>query len=243
LPKAFKIIPALTNWEEILYLTSPEAWTPHALYQATRIFASNLKPKMAQRFYNLILLDAFRQDIQQSKKVNYHSYMAMKKALYKPAAWFKGVLLPLCEEGTCTLREAVILGSIMTKVSIPVLHSAAALLKLAEMEYSGANSIFIRVLLDKKYALPFRVVDALVFHFIRFRNDPRQLPVLWHQALLVFAQRYKEDLTPEQKDALMDLIKHQVHFQITPEIRRECKFAKIRHTQYAIIQYIIYNNI
>ncbi len=198
---------------------------------------------MAQRFYNLILLDAFRQDIQQSKKVNYHSYMAMKKALYKPAAWFKGVLLPLCEEGTCTLREAVILGSIMTKVSIPVLHSAAALLKLAEMEYSGANSIFIRVLLDKKYALPFRVVDALVFHFIRFRNDPRQLPVLWHQALLVFAQRYKEDLTPEQKDALMDLIKHQVHFQITPEIRRECKFAKIRHTQYAIIQYIIYNNI
>ncbi len=53
----------------------------------------------------------------------------------------------------------------------------------------GANSIFLRVLLDKKYALPYRVVDALVFHFLRFAADPRSLPVLWHQAFLVFAQR------------------------------------------------------
>ena len=34
-----------------------------------------------------------------------------------------GILLPLCESGTCTLREAIILGSIITKCSIPVLHS------------------------------------------------------------------------------------------------------------------------
>lgn len=32
----------------------------------------------------------------------------------------------------------------------------------AEMPYSGTNSFFLRVLLDKKYALPYRVVDALV---------------------------------------------------------------------------------
>ncbi len=30
------------------------------------------------------------------------------------------------------------------------------MLKIAEMEYNGANSIFLRLLLDKKYALPFR---------------------------------------------------------------------------------------
>ena len=28
LPKAFKIIPQLTNWEEILYVTQPEEWRP-----------------------------------------------------------------------------------------------------------------------------------------------------------------------------------------------------------------------
>lgn len=32
-PKAFKVIPNLQNWEEILYLTDPDNWTPHAVYQ------------------------------------------------------------------------------------------------------------------------------------------------------------------------------------------------------------------
>ncbi|KAJ3302231.1 hypothetical protein HDU93_006745, partial [Gonapodya sp. JEL0774] len=114
--------------------------------------------------------------------------MALKKALFKPAAFFKGLLLPLLEEGNCTLKEAAIIGSVLSKVSIPVLHSAACLLKIAEMEYTGPNSIFIRVLLDKKYALPYRVLDALVFHFLRFKKDPRDMPVLWHQSLLVFVQ-------------------------------------------------------
>ena len=49
-----------------------------------------------------------------------------------------------------------------------MLHSAAALLKIAEMNYSGGNSIFIRMLIEKRYALPFRVVDALVHHFIKY---------------------------------------------------------------------------
>jgi len=49
IPKMFKIIPTFSNWEEILYLTNPDAWTPHAVYQATRIFVSNLKDKMVQR--------------------------------------------------------------------------------------------------------------------------------------------------------------------------------------------------
>ena len=32
LPKAFKIIPTLRNWEEILFLTSPHQWTPAAMF-------------------------------------------------------------------------------------------------------------------------------------------------------------------------------------------------------------------
>lgn len=97
LPKAFKIIPSLENWEEILYLTNPDEWTPNAMFQATRIFASNFNAKMAQRFYNLVLLPKVRDDFRESKKLNYHLYMALKKSIYKPAAFFKGILLPLCE--------------------------------------------------------------------------------------------------------------------------------------------------
>uniref|UniRef100_A0A8D2M3K2 Bystin like n=1 Tax=Zonotrichia albicollis TaxID=44394 RepID=A0A8D2M3K2_ZONAL len=90
LPKAFKIIPALSNWEQILYITEPETWTAAAMYQATRIFSSNLKERMAQRFYNLVLLPRVRDDIAEYKRLNFHLYMALKKALFKPAAWFKG---------------------------------------------------------------------------------------------------------------------------------------------------------
>ena len=40
---------------------------------------------------------------------------------------------------------------------MPVLHSSACLLKLATCaNYTGSQSIFIRTLLDKKYALPYR---------------------------------------------------------------------------------------
>uniref|UniRef100_A0A6B2F0W8 Bystin n=1 Tax=Bothriechis nigroviridis TaxID=88079 RepID=A0A6B2F0W8_BOTNI len=228
LPKAFKIIPALSNWEQMLYITEPETWTAAAMYQATRIFSSNLKERMAQRFYNLVLLPRIRDDIAEYKRLNFHLYMALKKALFKPGAWFKGILIPLCESGTCTLREAIIVGSILTKCSIPVLHSGAAMLKIAEMEYSGANSIFLRLLIDKKYALPFRVVDALVFHFLAFQKDQRTLPVLWHQCLLTFAQRYKEDLSSEQKETLLELLKFHNHSQISPEIRRELVNSKCR---------------
>ena len=67
---------------------------------------------------------------------------------------------------------------------------AVALLKLAQMPYTGASSIFVRVLLTKKYSLPLRVVAALADHFASFASETRALPVLWHQSLLVFAQRY-----------------------------------------------------
>ncbi|PIO22774.1 hypothetical protein AB205_0199150 [Aquarana catesbeiana] len=231
LPKAFKIVPALANWEQILYITEPETWTAAAMYQATRIFSSNLTERMAQRFYNLVLLPRVRDDIAEYKRLNFHLYMALKKALFKPGAWFKGILIPLCESGSCTLREAVIIGSILTKCSIPVLHSSAAMLKIAEMEYNGANSIFLRLLIDKKYALPFRVLDALVFHFLAFRSDRRELPVLWHQSLLTLCQRYKEDMSSEQKEALHELLRIHNHPQICNEIRRELMNSKSRDVE------------
>ncbi|XP_068721256.1 bystin-like isoform X2 [Montipora capricornis] len=208
-PKAFKVVPSLTNWEDVLHLTQPERWTAAAMFQATRIFVSNLNAKMAQRFFNLVLLPRIRDDIAEYKRLNYHLYMS----------------------GTCTLREAIIIGSVISRTSIPVLHSSAAMLKIAEMDYSGANSIFLRQFLDKKYALPYRVIDAVVYHFLRFLFDQRDLPVLWRQSLLTFVQRYKEDISSEQKDALIELCRVQVHAQITAEVRRELIHSKSRREE------------
>lgn len=222
LPKAFKVIPSLSNWEQVLYLTRPDLWSPQAMFAATRIFASNLNPKMAQRFYNLVLLDAVRADIMAQKKLNYHYYMSLKKAVYKPAAFFKGILLPLCKE-ECTLREAAIIASVLQRVSIPVHHSAVAIHKLAQLtEYNGAASIFIKTLLNKKYSLPAPVIKSLVRHFAGFINDDSEdLPVLWHQALLAFVERYKNEVQDEARESLRLVMKKHFHYKITPEIRRE----------------------
>lgn len=79
-------------------LTQPENWTPHATYAATKIFASNLDPKMAQKFYKEILLSKVREEIGgEGNKLSVQVYAALKKSIYKPAAFFKGILFPLCE--------------------------------------------------------------------------------------------------------------------------------------------------
>ncbi|KAL4780497.1 Bystin-domain-containing protein [Aspergillus varians] len=242
LPKPFKILPTIPNWQTLLSITRPESWTANAIYAGTRIFISH-KPGVAQEYISSVLLERVREEIFEHKKLNVHTYNSMKKALYKPACFFKGLLFPLVSSGTCTLREAHIVSSVIGRVSIPVLHSAAALLRMCDLaaeqsmkslESTGAVNTFIRVFLEKKYALPYKVIDALVFHFLRFRAaDPAEdsmvdgpskaykLPVLWHQSLLVFAQRYRNDITEDQREALLDLLLVRGHKDIGPEVRRE----------------------
>ncbi|XP_037954180.1 bystin-like [Teleopsis dalmanni] len=231
IPKAFKVIPKLKNWEQILFITEPHNWSAAAVFQGTRIFCSVLSEPMAQRFYNLVLLPRIRDDLCEYKKLNMHLYSALKKALFKPAAFMKGIILPLLESGDCNLREAIIFGSVIARNSVPVLHASACLLKICEMGYTGANSIFIRYLLNKRYALPYRVIDAAVFHFLRFEHDKRDMPVLWHHSLLVFVQRYKSDISSDQKELLLNLLRKQSHPKITSEIRRELLAAKCRDVE------------
>ncbi|KAJ5152814.1 uncharacterized protein N7482_009292 [Penicillium canariense] len=243
LPKPFKIIPTVPYWSTLLDITQPERWTANAVFAATRIFISS-QPAVAQEFISTVLLERVREEIHETKKLNVHTYNALRKALYKPACFFKGLLFPLVSSGTCSLREAHIISSVIARVSIPVLHSAAALLRMCDLaaeqsmrslESTGAVNTFIRVFLEKKYAMPYKVIDALVFHFLRFRADypedamtdgpgsskAYKLPVLWHQSLLVFAQRYRNDITEDQREALLDLLLVRGHKDIGPEVRRE----------------------
>lgn len=97
LPKAFKILPSLRNWRQLLELTAPHTWTAHATYAATRIFSSNLDPKQSQRFYRDVVYERVRDEIAETKKLKVQTYAALKKALFKPAAFFKGILFPLCQ--------------------------------------------------------------------------------------------------------------------------------------------------
>jgi essential nuclear protein 1 len=222
--KGLKLVPSLANWEEAVYLMSPIDWSPQAHFEAARIFVSNLKPHQAQRYLNLVLLPQVRENINQYKKLNFHYYEALKKALYKPQAFFKGVLLPLALEGSCTAREAVIVASVVTKMSIPVLHAAAALYKLCCLdvnEWSPAISIFISALVGKKYALPMTVVDKTVEFYCAFETYGADLPVIWQVGLLLFVQTYRAELTLAMRVGLKRLLDVKGHKDISVEVLRE----------------------
>lgn len=246
LPKLFKVLPTLRNWEDVLFVTNPEGWTPHAVYEATKLFVSNLQASEAQKFIEQVLLERVRTSIEDSEDhtLNYHLYRAIKKSLYKPGAFFKGFLLPLVDSH-CTVREATITASVLAKVSVPVLHSSVALAQLLQRDFTPATIVFIRVLIEKKYALPYQTLDDLVFYFMRFRKaaqNPNEmdvdenngklpkLPVVWHKAFLAFAQRYKNDITDDQRDFLLETVRQQFHHAIGPEIRRELLAGQSRVT-------------
>ena len=74
-------------------------------------------------------------------------------------------------------------------------------------------------------------MKALVKHFTDMAGDKREMPVLWHQALLVFVQRYKAQLQPAQKEGLKAVMRVHSHYQITPEIRRELFSAAPKQTE------------
>jgi essential nuclear protein 1 len=204
LPKAFKVIPMVSNWEDLLFLTKPESWSCNATFQATKIFSSNMNGKMVQRFYSLILLPAVRENIATYKKLNCHLYMAIKKSMFKTGAFFKGFLIPLAEDASA--REAVIVGSVLAKMSINTLDAAAAILKLSSNEYKIGSGFFLKTLLAKKYALPTVVVNTLIDFFCKFIDqsyvsedgeEHHEMPVMWHQTLLTYVQCYRPYLSFE----------------------------------------------
>lgn len=220
LPKAFKMIPALEQWQAVVQLTNPPEWTPQAMREAVAVFVSNMTPPQAHKFLQTHFLPALRRDIREHGRLNYHYYTALKKAIYKPAAWFKGVVFPLCEDKDTTLREAAVLGSAVMKVSIPVAHASAALLRLCSLPYTGPASYVIKSLLTKRLALPRRVITGLQQFFVRAREEERRLPLLWHQLLLAFVQLYAKHLDASQRTQVREVLQVQRHALVSPEVEK-----------------------
>lgn len=170
--------------------------------------------------------------------------MAVKKAMFKTGAFFKGFLLPLAE--IATTRDAIIVGSILQKMSINPLDVAAAMMKLTTMEYKLGNGYFLKVLLGKRYTLPTMVLDSIINYFCKtgMQDDKQptgeeveeydeemevevsEMPVMWHQTMLSLVQCYKSYFSREQKNKIKALIKVQNHYAITNEIRREMNFIE-----------------
>ena len=63
---------------------------------------------------------------------------------------------------------------------------------------------------------------------MRFWDDKRQLPVVWHQALVTFVERYKFEITAEDKVRLRRLTRRQEHYMLTPDLLAELRSERSR---------------
>jgi len=232
IPANFKHIKVMRDYDLILDVLNPEAWTPAAVLAATRQFATASKPRANDFNFN-ILLPRVRDDIAQFKKLNPFLHAALRKAMWKPDVFVMSIVLPLCSDPSCTLREATIVSSVLAKSTFKADPGAQAIFHICQLiangqPYNGTQSIFLRTLIGKKYALPYGVIDEISAYFVYFEKDNRKLPVLWHQSFLTYVQIYSKDIPSEQRMRLLEICKKHSHRQITPEIRKILQNAESR---------------
>ena len=229
LPKLFGVLPGLEQWREYIVFTNPKRWTPHSMYEAVCMFASNMNNTLVEGFYRDFFVPNIRDDIKANGKLNLYLYNGLKKAIFKPAGFFKGIIFPLAEN--LTFKEANIIGSILKRCSIPIAHSAAALSKLMELNgetrVSQGHFFFIKLLLMKKYALPTIVKSKLVSFLYDVSLKNHQLNVCYHQVLLCLVQTYKFDLTDQERSIIQSIIKTKGHQSISEELIKELNYKKI----------------
>ncbi|CAN6840639.1 unnamed protein product [Brassica oleracea] len=102
--------------------------------------------------------------------------------------------------------------------------------KIFHVDHSGyliiflLHSYFIKILLKKKYCMPYRVLDALVVHFMRFVDEIR---VMFTKNISKIFSRAKSTILRIISLPLKNL-SFSLHYIITPEIPRELQGTKNR---------------
>lgn len=86
----------------------------------------------------------------------------------------------------------------------------------------------MRTLLERNYPLPYKVVDGIVEHFMRFEGERcRIYPVVWYQALLVFLRNYKMHIKDEDIEEIRTFIQrhkqNKIIYAIMHELRERSK--------------------
>jgi len=213
IPKAFKSIPSLLNWEQVIEITCPEKWTAAAMLHATRLFSAIASSKACERFYRYYLLPRVLDDIMEYRKLNVHLFAAVKKAVYKPAAFIKGFLLPLCASDTFSLNVAHVIRGVLNSVSLPVFHAAAGIIKISQLPISSPVSYVLTGMIYKRYTLPSLAIEALLKYFNKFEpdEDDELMPLSLNSCIHAFVQLYKLELTPEQREQLISLMRASGH--------------------------------
>ena len=236
LPECFSILPRVAHWENLIKITRPDNWTVHAFFKATKTFVASPESKHTLHFFKYYLLPKCLQNISQYGKLNYHLFQSLRKAIYRPSLWFRGILFPFLKgqfnsefktgvrsssksPSLGTIKQSQILAAVLMKCSVPNVHASAAFLKILELKYNGPVGVLIKLFIDKKFALPLSVIRRVNQWFLDFgvksglqeesliNKNHEKMPVLWFQSLFSFAKGYTKYLTEAEITALKNLVR------------------------------------
>jgi essential nuclear protein 1 len=216
LPKALKVIPSMKNWVDLLQLTIPEDWTPNATFQVVKSFVPLLPEALCETFVKLFIFPKILKEFEESRELNVHLYNSVKLIIYKPSSFYKGLVLPLCKEKSFSLKRASIISSIISKFSIPLLSSSAAVILLTKLEFSSPRGLVIKAIVEKNYAFPEKVVFEIVNYLGKV--SPNQICVVFFQLLYSLATKYCDTMSNFYVEKLYNLSKKFSHNEMTPLI-------------------------
>jgi essential nuclear protein 1 len=221
LPKAVHAVACqgVPAWLALLQLAEPARWSANAVLAVTTLFVQTASDGRCQTYLHEVLLPCVRQLLEGARRLPQQIFQALVLAARRPRCFVLGVLLPLSQEPTCTLKEAKMIATIAGKVRVSKDHANAFLIKVCEAgEVTPVRTIFVAKFIGKGQALAVQAIDAILSYFMRFLAIDGKQPLLWHRALVDFVKRYGRDLTQEQRAAVAELVAKHSHHHVTPEV-------------------------
>ena len=103
-------------------------------------------------------------------------------------------------------------------MTIPVISSSVALIKLTELQPTTAVLHYIKALLSKSYNFPKRIMSVMTAYLLKFGSYKEELPIVWHNLFLTFCKQYGGAIDEMSKPDLINVAKQHNHKFITPEI-------------------------
>lgn len=94
------------------------------------------------------------------------------------------------------------------------MHSSVAMLKLAELGVNPTTIIFLKIMIEKRYALPIRVVNALVQFILTAEQIDQTLPVIWFQLVLSTCELYSSTIKKKLIIEKQNMNRHVLHFNL-----------------------------
>ena len=206
IPRSIKIISVLKNFEEILWFTRPDTWSPHALYAVTKLFLKNLRPLQLERFLTMVFIPRLQENIfQKNKKVSVHIFMTLKMISKIPKIFFSLIILPTAESLNFTTREAILFSILISKISVPREIVSTFLSMFLRQNFTNEKLILLNSILNKNFLLPIRMIDMLVDFFIYSKNFNKT--IYFQKCFFSFLRNYSKFISKEDRLNLKKKIK------------------------------------